>query len=97
MAHVENNHKEHRDNGKEHHDNHDNRKEKVTITINNTAYEVHRGHHTVAELKALDQIPPANELNIIIDNNFSPLPDDGGVAIKGGEEFISNARDGVSS
>lgn len=87
MDHVENNQKEHHDNGKEN----------VKITINNNMYEVHRGHHSVAELKALDQIPLAYELNIIIGNKFDPLPDDGGITIKGGEEFISNARDGISS
>lgn len=77
------------------HQNHG--KENVTITINNSRFEIHRGHHTVTELKSLAEIPLAYELNIIINNNFEPLPDDGSVTIKGGEEFISNARDGVSS
>lgn len=83
------------DSGKKEHQ--DNGKENVVIIINSNEYTVHRGHHTVAELKALDQIPPAYELNLILDSGFDPLPDDGGVTIKGGEKFISNPRDGVSS
>lgn len=76
---------------------HDHGKENVTITINNNQYEVHRGHHTVAELKALAGIPIPYDLNIVVDGKFEPLPDDGGVTIKGGEEFISNPKDGASS
>lgn len=87
MDHAQDKKDEHQNNGKE----------DVNITINNDPYEIHRGHHTVAELKSIAEIPVAYELNIIIDNKFKPLPDDGGVTIKGGEEFISNARDGVSS
>lgn len=82
---------------KEHNEEHDHGKKNVTITINNTSYEVHRGHHSVADLKTLAGIPLAYDLNIVIDGKFELLPDDGGVTIKGGEEFISNPKDGASS
>jgi hypothetical protein len=75
----------------------DHGKENVTITINNNQYEIHRGHHTVEELKTLAGIPLAYDLNIVIDGKLDPLPDDDGVTIKGAEEFISNPKDGASS
>lgn len=85
------------DHDKKHNEEHNSGKENVTITINDKQLEVHRGRHTVAELKALDGIPLAYELSIIIDGKFEPLPDDDGITIKGGEEFISNPKDGVSA
>ena len=74
-----------------------NGKENVTITINNNQYEVHRGHRSVEELKTLAGIPLPYDINIVIDGKLDPLPDNGGVTIKGGEEFISNPKDGASS
>lgn len=85
------------DYGKEHHGVHDHAKENVTITINNNQYEVHRGHHDIVELKTLAGIPLAYDLNIVINSSLEVLADDGGVTIKGGEEFISNPKDGASS
>lgn len=72
-------------------------KETVTITINNAAFEIHRGHHTVAELKTLANVPLAYDLNLVVDGKFILQADEGGVVIKGGEEFITNAKDGASS
>jgi hypothetical protein len=80
---------------KEQHDNHG--KENVNITIDDKPWTVHRGHLTVAELKTLAGIPLAYDLDRIIDGKFEPLPDDGGVTIKGGEIFISHVKDGSSS
>lgn len=80
------------------HDNkHDHGKENVEIIINDTQYEVHRGHHTVAELKTLAGIPLAYDLNIVNDGKFEFLQDDSGITIKGDEKFISNPKDGASS
>ncbi|ACM18953.1 hypothetical protein Geob_0587 [Geotalea daltonii FRC-32] len=77
------------------HDDHG--KENVTITIDDNPWTVHRGHHTVAELKTLAGVPLAYDLDRVIDGKFEPLPDDGGVTIKGGEIFISHVKDGSSS
>lgn len=69
----------------------------VTITINGVKKEIHRGHTTIAELKALGNIPLADQLEQIIDGKITPLPDDGAVTIKGGEVFISHVKDGGAS
>ena len=75
----------------------DHGKDNVTITIDDKPWTVHRGHHTVEELKTLAGIPLAYDLDRVIDGKFEPLPDDGGVTIKGGEIFISHVKDGSSS
>jgi hypothetical protein len=72
-------------------------KENVAITIDDSPLTVHRGHHTVAGLKTLAGIPLAYDLDWVIDGKFEPLPDDGGVTIKGGEIFISHVKDGSSA
>lgn len=72
-------------------------KENVIITINNVEFQIHRGHHTVAELKTLAGVPLAYDLNLVENGKFILQADDGGVTIKGGEEFITNPKDGASS
>src|SRR5262245_39483126 len=69
----------------------------VTITGNGNLIKIHRGHHTVIELKDVAGIPQADELAQIIDKKLVPLADDGAVTIKGGEEFVSHPRTGGSS
>jgi hypothetical protein len=69
----------------------------VTIVIDNKTFTVHRGNVTVAELKALAGIPAAYELEEIVDGTLKPLSDDGRLAIKGGERFVSHPRAGASS
>jgi hypothetical protein len=69
----------------------------VTITINGTEYEIHRGHQTVATIKATGHVPAADELEQNVNGELEPLPDDGGVTLKGGEIFISHPRDSGSS
>jgi len=69
----------------------------VTITINNTPRQIHRGRATVAEIKALGAVPVADELEEVVNGKLTPLPDDGAVTIKGGEVFISHPRDSGSS
>lgn len=65
----------------------------VPITVNRKVYEIKRGRHTVKEIKELADVPPADELEQVIDGNLEPLPDDGVVTIKGGEVFLSHPRD----
>jgi hypothetical protein len=69
----------------------------VTITINNQPKPIHRGRQTVAEIKNAGGVPLAEELEHLIDNKLTPLPDDGAVTIKGGEVFVSHVRDGGSA
>jgi hypothetical protein len=69
----------------------------VKITINKVVKLIHRGRHTVVEIKKLGDIPLADELEQLIDGKLTPLPDDGSVTIKGGEIFMSHVRSGGSS
>ena len=69
----------------------------VTITINDTPYEVHRGRQTVAYLKELGGVPQNYELDEVKDGRLIPLDDDGSVTIKGNEVFKSNLKVGHSA
>ena len=78
----------------------DHRQDKVSITINNKSFEVHRGRQAVSEIKALGGVPLADELAQVIERNspqLTPLKDDGHVTIKGGEIFVSYPKDSGSS
>ena len=69
----------------------------VEITINNVIKTIHRGRQTVAEIKTVGDVQQADELEQLMDNKLTPLPDDGAVTIKGGEVFLSHVRDGGSA
>ncbi len=69
----------------------------VTITIDNKAYQIHRGRQTVAYLKELAGISQSFELDEVEHGTLVPLADDGSVTIKGEEEFKSNLKVGHSS
>lgn len=69
----------------------------VTITIDNKNYKVRAGRTAVAELKQIAGIPPAYELEEIVDGKLVPLKDDEHVLIKGGERFVGHPRGGASS
>lgn len=71
--------------------------EKVPIFVNKDKYFVNRGPETVAYLKELDHVPPADELEELIQGKLEPLPDSGTIDIKGGEKFFSHPRTGSSS
>jgi hypothetical protein len=76
------------------------RQDVVSITINSTAYPIHRGRHSVAEIKKLGAVPQADELAQVIDGNsppLTPLLDDGAVTIKGDEVFVSYPKDSGSA
>ena len=72
-------------------------KELVRITIDNKPVEIHRGRQSVRDIKSLGHVPAADELAQVVHGHPSPLPDDGSVVIKGGEEFISYPKDSGSS
>jgi len=69
----------------------------VTITIDNKNYKVRPGRTAVSELKQIAAIPPAYELEEIVDGKLVPLKDDEHVLIKGGERFVGHPRGGASS
>lgn len=69
----------------------------VEIILNGQPRQVHRGHTTVAELKAFGNIPLAHELEQIEAGQMLPLADNGAVTLKGGEVFVSHPRDSASS
>lgn len=69
----------------------------VIIHINGNDYKIHRGKHTVAEIKTLGSIPLSHDLEEMIQGKLIPLDDNGFVIIKGGEEFFSHVKDGSSS
>ncbi len=69
----------------------------VTITINSVPVLIHRGHHTVPEIKTVAGIPLADDLDQVVDGKLVPLADDGTLTIKGGERFVSHPKDGSSS
>jgi hypothetical protein len=69
----------------------------VTIMVDNKACSIHRGHRTVAEIKAAAGVPAAFQLDQLIDGTFTPLADDGAVTIKGDEVFMSFPKGGQFS
>ncbi len=72
-------------------------KDEVDITVNGTRVSVHRGHRTVAEIKAKAGVPAADVLAQVVDGQLTPLPADGAVVLKGGEVFLSYPPDAGSS
>ncbi|HEY9722311.1 MAG TPA: hypothetical protein V6D47_09865 [Oscillatoriaceae cyanobacterium] len=72
-------------------------KENVTIIVNNVDRSIHRGHQTVAEIKRVGEVPPAHELEQVVNGVLTPLADDAAVTIKGDERFVSHPRTGTSS
>jgi hypothetical protein len=69
----------------------------VTVTIDNQPKQIHRGSHTVAELKVLLGVDPSRVLEQVVGGEFKPLSDDQRITIKGGEIFVSHVPHGGSS
>lgn len=69
----------------------------VGITVNGRETTIHRGHRTVAEIKAVGGVQAADDLEQVIDGRLVLLSDDGSVTIKGGEVFVSHPKDSASS
>lgn len=70
----------------------------VTVTVDGKTVQIHRGSQEVSEIKRLGGVPAADELAQIIEGQpLKPLPDDGRVVLKGGEEFVSHPKDSGSS
>jgi hypothetical protein len=75
----------------------DNGKETVTITVNNVAVPIHRGHQTVAQIKTAGHVAAADDLEQLVDKRLIPLADNAAVTIKGDEVFVSHPKDSASS
>lgn len=80
-----------------HHDHHcDDDKNTVTITVDK-AVKIPFGKHTVAEVKALAEVPAAFDLEIIVNCRLIALKDDETITIEGGEHFSAQPRCGAAS
>ena len=75
----------------------DHRQDEVTISVNNTPIQIHRGSQPVSEIKRLGKVPGADDLARVVEGQLKPLPDGDKVVIKGGEEFVSYPKDSGSS
>jgi predicted Rdx family selenoprotein len=73
------------------------RKDLVDIVVNGVEHSIHRGHRSVVEIKTVGGVPLAHELEQVMGDDIKPLPDDGYVVLKGGEQFISHPKDSGSS
>jgi hypothetical protein len=69
----------------------------VEITVDSKPRKIRAGEYIVSALKAELEIPPAKELERVLDGMLTPLLDTAKIDICGGEVFISHARRGGSS
>lgn len=69
----------------------------VTVTINGTPKQIHRGSYLVAKLKTVLDIGEDLALSQDVAGTLTPLADNARVTIHGGEVFFSSARTGGSS
>ena len=69
----------------------------VTVTIDTIAKTVHRGSWVVAEFKKEVGVDASRALDEVIGGELKPLDDNARNTIKGGEVFVSHARQGGSS
>ena len=79
------------------HPEHHRHKHEVTVTVDGKAHRVPEGTYVVAEFKKLVGVDPSKELDEVVHGELKPLDDNQHVHIKGGEAFISHARQGGSS
>jgi hypothetical protein len=78
-------------NGGHHH------KKEVDVKVDGKAHRVPEGEYVVSAFKALVGVPPSKELDEVIHGELKPLDDSQKIHIKGGEVFVSHARQGGSS
>jgi len=69
-------------------------RDEVTVYFKDEAFSIHRGSHTVIDLKKLFGIPDNYELTVLGDG-ITVLPDDGRYTVKGGEHFGANPKRGT--
>lgn len=71
-------------------------KDMVTIYVNEMAVQNHRGHQTVAEIKAAGNVP-STDILYLMPNYDVALKDNDSITINGEEKFKSCAPSGGSS
>ena len=69
----------------------------VAVTVDTQSKTVHRGSWVVAEFKKQVGVDASRALDEVIAGEFKPLDDNQRITIKGGEVFVSHARQGGSS
>ena len=69
----------------------------VTVTVDTFPKEVHRGSWIVADFKKAVGIDASRALDEVVSGELKPLEDNQRITIKGGEVFVSHARQGGSS
>lgn len=77
--------------------NHPNGNNMVSIKIKDVNYEIHRGSQSVEAIKLLGSVPIGYTLVLLDGNDVKPLPDNGKITIKGGEEFDCTPPSGTNS
>jgi len=77
-----------------HDDNHG--RDMVIIYVNDVPVTIHRGSHTVAEIKAAGKVP-LTDILFLMPNYETALNDNDKLTIKGEEQFKSCAPSGSSS
>jgi len=72
-------------------------KGEVAVTVDGKTYQVPEATYVVSEFKKLVGVDPSKELDEVVHGELKPLDDNQTIHIKGGEVFISHARQGGSS
>ena len=76
---------------------HHRRPKEVAVTVDGKTHHVPEGTYVVSEFKKLVGVDPSKELDEVVHGELKPLDDNQTIHIKGGEVFISHARQGGSS
>jgi hypothetical protein len=69
----------------------------VTVTVDTIQKTVHRGSWIVADFKKEVGVDASRAPDEVVGGEFKPLDDNARITIKGGEVFVSHARQGGSS
>lgn len=69
----------------------------VHVTVDKKDHEVRPGRRLVSEFKHEVGVPPEKALEQVVHGQLTPLNDTDTIDIKGGEVFVSHARQGGSS
>jgi hypothetical protein len=80
-----------------HHNSGHNHKKEVTVTVDNHPHKVPEGEYLVSAFKNKVGVDPSKELDEVVHGELKPLDDNQKIHIRGGEVFISHARQGGSS
>ena len=75
----------------------DHGRDEVVILVDGVEKTIHRGSHTVAEIKSLTSVSPTDKLGQVINGELKILADNQRVTIKGGESFRVIPGGGTSS